>query len=190
MLPLMKLPFGRSSDRTEGQGTAAAVERLAQRLDRLIELTERTNELLEERSRVPGRTAQEAPMSPGQQITADTRAVRPVGGRRRRDAAGRTAPRRSRGKRRASASGRRSQAAAVRPLRLHEAIIQVLEKAGSPLSARDIAERIREGGLYEPPRSGHELRAGQVSARVGNATYRARFVRRDGRIWLADRTLP
>lgn len=139
---------------------------------------------------VPGPTAEGAPKSPGQQITADTRAERSVGGSRRRDAAGGTAARRGRGKRRASASRRRSQSAAVRPLRLHEAIIQVLEKAGEPLSARDIAERIREDNLYEPPRSGHELRGGQVSARVGNATYRDRFVRRDGRIWLADRTLP
>jgi hypothetical protein len=69
---------------------------------------------------------------------------------------------------------------------LHDAIIRVLLDAGEPLTANDIAARIRERNLFEPPRSGHELRSGQISARVGNATYRDRFVRRDGRIWLAD----
>lgn len=74
----------------------------------------------------------------------------------------------------------------ARPVKLHEAIIQVLLDAGEPLIASDIAARIRARDLYQPPRSGHELRGGQVSARVGNATYRDRFVRREGRIWLAD----
>jgi len=71
-------------------------------------------------------------------------------------------------------------------MKLHEAIIQVLLDAGEPLTANELAARIREHKLFEPPTSGHELRGGQVSARVGNATYRDRFVRREGRIWLAD----
>jgi hypothetical protein len=71
-------------------------------------------------------------------------------------------------------------------VKLHQAIIRVLLDAGGALTANEIAARIRERNLYEPPRSGHELRGGQVSARVGNATYVNRFVRRDGRIWLAD----
>lgn len=129
----------------------------------------------------------ESLFSARKETTADTPAGRAGGSRGR--GAGRSAARRSRGKRRNSASVRRSHSVVPRSLRLHEAIIQVLEEAGEPLSAHDIAERIRVGGLYEPPRSGHELRGGQVSARVGNATYRDRFVRRDRRIWLADRAL-
>lgn len=72
------------------------------------------------------------------------------------------------------------------PLKLHEAIIRILIDAGEPLTANEVAARIRQRSLFVPPRSGHELRGGQVSARVGNATYRDRFVRREGRIWLAD----
>lgn len=74
--------------------------------------------------------------------------------------------------------GRRQPTPSVKPMRLHEAIIVVLEDAGQPLTANDIAARIRERDLFQPPRSGRELRGGQVSARVGNATYRDRFVRR------------
>lgn len=176
----MKLPFGRSNDRGESQERAAAIERITQQLDRLIELIERTNDLLQRRTPDPSETAQQASVLSGELAAADPQAERPVGGSRNGDAAGRD--------KRASAGGRRRETAAERPLRLHEAIIHVLETAGEPLSAHDIAERIRTAGLYEPPRSGHELRSGQVSARVGNATYRDRFVRRDGRIWLDGRT--
>ncbi len=62
----------------------------------------------------------------------------------------------------------------------------MLLDADEPLTHNEIAGCIRERNLFEPPRSGHELRGGQVSTRVGNATYRGRFLRREGRIWLKD----
>jgi hypothetical protein len=153
------------------------------RLDRLIAIGKRTNELLErveppgaadprktdergqpKRARAGPRAARQTPTK-----SPTRRRTRPAGERRRRSTGRANEPPRAAGQ-----------------VKLHEAIIQVLLDAGEALTANDIAARIRERDLYAPPRSGHELRGGQVSARVGNATYRDRFVRRDGRIWLAD----
>ena len=177
----MRLPFlrfGRGSD----PAVVTELDAVAERLDRLIAIGERTNQLLEqlqppaitqpnvgegdqaESARVPDAPTHVATQRPGPRQTG------PVGRRQRRKTG--------------SDELRRSTSEA--PRRLHEAIIRVLLDAGEPLTAKDIAGRIRERNLFEPPRSGHELRGGQVSARVGNATYRDRFLRREGRIWLRD----
>lgn len=71
--------------------------------------------------------------------------------------------------------------------RLHEEIISILEEHGGPMSARDIAEQVRSRGRYRPPRRSTPVDSGQISARVSNPTYRDRFVRREGGIWLANR---
>ena len=158
-----------------------ALDRLTEHVDRLIVTVARTNGLLERL---------ETPKSPPQptadvSMPEDSKRDTARGPSRATPAsATRRAPRgtsRSRLRRREE-----QRPATVGPQRLHEAIIQVLREAGEPLSANEIAARIRERNLFQPPRSGHELRGGQVSARVGNAHYRSRFVRRDGRIWLAD----
>jgi len=68
---------------------------------------------------------------------------------------------------------------------LHDEMIAVIRKRG-PLSAGELAVAIVERGRYSVPRSGKALDAKTVSQRVSNPTYRARFVRREGRIGLAD----
>lgn len=178
----MRLPFFRS--RLENNPSVReALERIEVRLDRLIASGERTNELLERIEAPDAATSRKVderdlPQSPraseriSRQVPTKSpspRRTRPAGGRRPRP------------------TGRAGEPArAAGPVKLHEAIIEVLLDAGDPLTANDVAARIRERNLFIPPRSGHELRGGQVSARAGNATYRDRFVRREGRIWLAD----
>lgn len=162
---------------------ADALGRIVERLDRLIAIAERTNVLLErvELQSAPLPAKNDVPDQPKSYPGAErTSGPAPTQGRSRR----RT---KSTGGGRQRPGTRADQPAQVAgPVKLHEAIIQVLLDAGEPLTANDLAARIRDRNLFEPPRSGHELRGGQVSARVGNATYRDRFVRRDGRIWLAD----
>ncbi|MDQ3690650.1 MAG: hypothetical protein M3406_11585 [Chloroflexota bacterium] len=68
---------------------------------------------------------------------------------------------------------------------LHDEMIAVIRERG-PLPAGELAVAIIERGRYAAPRSGKALDAKTVSQRVSNPTYRARFVRRDGRIALAD----
>jgi hypothetical protein len=68
---------------------------------------------------------------------------------------------------------------------LHDEMIAVILERG-PLSAGELAVAIIERGRYAAPRSGKALDAKTVSQRVSNPTYRARFVRRDGKIALAD----
>ncbi len=68
---------------------------------------------------------------------------------------------------------------------LHDEMIAVLRERGS-LPAADLAAAIVERGRYAVPRSGKPLDAKTVSQRVSNPTYRSRFVRREGRIGLAD----
>jgi hypothetical protein len=68
---------------------------------------------------------------------------------------------------------------------LHDEMIEVLRERG-PMSAAELAGAIAERGRYAPPRSGKALDAAMVSQRVSNPTYRARFVRSDGRIGLAE----
>ena len=68
---------------------------------------------------------------------------------------------------------------------LHDEMIAVLRENG-PLPAADLAAAIVERGRYIVPRSGKPIDAKTVSQRVSNPTYRALFVRREGRIGLAE----
>ncbi len=68
---------------------------------------------------------------------------------------------------------------------LHDEMIAVIRERG-PLPAGELAVAIIERGRYAAPRSGKALDAKTVSQRVSNPTYRARFVRREGKIALAD----
>ena len=178
----MRLPFPRFERRSDRTGSSAPAA-FADRLDRLIAVGERTNQLLEQLLVTAPPTAEAGEIRPPRPESASDRIAGSAVPRGRKSTQTPAKGSRQRGKTR---GGRSQQATGQAPRKLHEAIIQVLLEAGEPLTAHDLAARIRERELFEPPRSGHELRAGQVSARVGNATYRHRFVRRDGRIWLAD----
>ena len=68
---------------------------------------------------------------------------------------------------------------------LHDEMIAVIRERG-PMRAADLAAAIVERGRYSVPRSGKPLDAKTVSQRVSNPTYRARFVRSEGRIGLAE----
>ena len=68
---------------------------------------------------------------------------------------------------------------------LHDEMIAVIAERG-PLTAAELAAAIVERGRYAPPRSGKPLDAATVSQRASNPTYRGRFVRREGRIGLAE----
>jgi chemotaxis protein histidine kinase CheA len=68
---------------------------------------------------------------------------------------------------------------------LHDEMIAVISERG-PLTAAELAQAISERGRYAPPRSGKSLDAATVSQRASNPTYRSRFVRREGRIGLAQ----
>lgn len=70
---------------------------------------------------------------------------------------------------------------------LHDEMIAVIRERG-PMPAGDLAAAIVERGRYAVPRSGKPLDAKTVSQRVSNPTYRSRFLRREGRIGLADET--
>lgn len=176
----MRLPF-RSPKREPDRAVEQALDRLTERIDRLLATMTRTNELLErlEAAGSPWQPSASASV-PKQLMHETTRGPSP--------APRASAPSRRRAGAPSSRLLRRDEPrpAAVGPRRLHEAITLVLREAGEPLTANDIAARIRDRNLFAAPRSGHELSGSQVSARVGNAHYRSRFVRRDGRIWLAD----
>jgi hypothetical protein len=89
-----------------------------------------------------------------------------------------TAPSRGRPKRVSAApSGER--------VALHDEMIAVIREKG-PLHAAELAAAIVERGRYAVPRSGKPIDAKTVSQRVSNPTYRSRFVRREGRIGLAE----
>jgi hypothetical protein len=88
--------------------------------------------------------------------------------------------------------GRPRKQAAAAPRRktgpkvaLHDEIIAVIGERG-PQTAAELASAIVERGNYQAPRSGKPLDAATVNARVSNPTYRARFVRREHRIGLAE----
>jgi hypothetical protein len=68
---------------------------------------------------------------------------------------------------------------------LHEEITAVLSERG-PMSAADLAHAITERGRYVAQRSTKALDANAVNSRVSHPHYRARFVRQDGKIALAE----
>ena len=68
---------------------------------------------------------------------------------------------------------------------LHDEIAAVITELG-PQTAAELATAIVERGRYQAPRTAKPLDAATVNARVSNPTYRARFVRREHRIGLAE----
>lgn len=88
-------------------------------------------------------------------------------------------PPRRRGTKRASAAPFAERVA------LHDEMIAIIRERG-PMRAGELADAIVERGRYTVPRSGKPLDAKTVSQRVSNPTYRARFVRDEGRIGLAE----
>lgn len=80
---------------------------------------------------------------------------------------------------------RRVSAAPAPRVALHDEMIAVLAERG-PMTAGELAAAIADRGRYAPPRSGKPLDAAMVSQRASNPTYRPRFVRREGRIGLAE----
>ena len=70
---------------------------------------------------------------------------------------------------------------------LHDEIAAVITERG-PQTAAELAAAVVERGRYTPPRSTRPIDAAIVNSRVSNPVYRDRFVRRDGRIGLAERS--
>jgi hypothetical protein len=68
---------------------------------------------------------------------------------------------------------------------LHDEISAVIRERG-PQTAAELASAITERGRYLQPRSTKPLDAATVNARVSNPKYRPGFVRREGRIGLAE----
>ncbi|MDH4333789.1 MAG: hypothetical protein OEW24_00750 [Chloroflexota bacterium] len=68
---------------------------------------------------------------------------------------------------------------------LHDEIAAVIAERG-PQTAAELSAAIVERGNYAPPRSAKPLDAASVNARVSNPKYRPLFVRREGRIGLAE----
>jgi hypothetical protein len=82
-------------------------------------------------------------------------------------------------------AGARSSKKASPKVALHDEITAVIRELG-PQTAAELASVIAERGLYKAPRTVKPLDAATVNARVSNPTYRARFVRREHRIGLAE----
>lgn len=80
---------------------------------------------------------------------------------------------------------RRASAAPAAKVALHDEMIAVISERG-PMTAGELAAVISERGRYAPPRSGRPIDAAMVSQRASNPTYRSRFLRREGRIGLAE----
>jgi hypothetical protein len=145
---------------------------LVERLNLLIETQRQTNVLLERL------IAQKGSGPPGQR-------TRPPA-----DATTSETKRGAVAARRRKATIQRPKGETRRSPGLHQEIEAVLREAGRPLPANVIAERIRERGMYTPPRSSKPLSGSNVNSRVANPTYRSRFVRRDDGIWLTTTESP
>lgn len=81
---------------------------------------------------------------------------------------------------------RRGQADEPPRARLHEEIAAVLRETGGPMTSAQIAERIRQRGLFEPPRSKRKLDVLMVASRISHENYRHLFSREGGRVRLAE----
>ena len=79
----------------------------------------------------------------------------------------------------------RPAAVGIAKVALHDEISAVIGERG-PQTAAELAIAIAERGRYRQPRSAKPLDAATVNARVSNPKYRPRFVRREGRIGLAE----
>ena len=80
---------------------------------------------------------------------------------------------------------RRASAAPAARVALHDEMIAVISERG-PMTAGELAAAVSERGRYAPPRSGRSIDAAMISQRASNPTYRSRFLRREGRIGLAE----
>jgi hypothetical protein len=78
-----------------------------------------------------------------------------------------------------------SGGAVPRRVALHEEIAAVIAETG-PLPASEIAARVGKRKRYRAPRSARPIDAATINSRVSNPHYRDRFVRRGGRIGLAE----
>jgi hypothetical protein len=116
-----------------------ALERIEDRLDRLIAVGERTNELLEraERLSAPQPAQSDVPDQPEDPRPAERTSRSP-----RRQGSPKRRPTESTGGRRQRTAKRADQPAPVAsPVKLHQAIIRVLLDAGEALTANEIAAR-------------------------------------------------
>ena len=159
--------------------TQAAPDGIATLVVRLDELTRRVDALTATPTAAPAQAATVEPMA---------EAVIPVRrgpGRPRKTApTAETAPPAKPQKRAARKAVKRvAGRKAKRPL--HDEIAAVIADRG-PQTAAELAAAIVERGNYAPPRSAKPLDAASVNARVSNPKYRPRFVRREGRIGLAE----
>jgi len=159
--------------------TQAAPDGIATLVARLDELTRRVDALTATPTAAPAQAATVEPMA---------EAVIPVKrgpGRPRKTAlTAETAPPAKPQKRAARKAVKRVAAKkAKRPL--HDEIAAVIAERG-PQTAAELAAAIVERGNYAPPRSAKPLDAASVNARVSNPKYRPLFVRREGRIGLAE----
>jgi len=85
------------------------------------------------------------------------------------------------------ARSRKTKGAATKGAKvaLHDEISAVISERG-PQTTAELAAAITERAKYLQPRSAKPLNAATVSARVSNPKYRPLFVRREGRIGLAE----
>jgi hypothetical protein len=137
---------------------------IAERLERLLKTAQQTNRLL----RHEGHANTKADLADDRAIDTHRR------GRREADT-----PRRPSIKR---AKGTRSR----RGPSLHEEIAAVLSEVGRPMSLAELADKIQARGRFVRPRGSGPVTSNQVSSRVSNQQYRDQFVRRNGRISLAE----
>jgi len=159
--------------------TQAAPDGIATLVARLDELTRRVDALTATPTAAPAQAATAEPMA------EPVIPVKRGPGRPRKTApTTETAPPAKPQKRAARKAVKRVAAKkAKRPL--HDEIAAVIAERG-PQTAAELAAAIVERGNYAPPRSAKPLDAASVNARVSNPKYRPLFVRREGRIGLAE----
>jgi hypothetical protein len=69
--------------------------------------------------------------------------------------------------------------------RLHEEIAAVLRETARPLTSAEIADRIRQRGRFEPPRSKRPVDVLMVASRISHESYKHLFTREGGLVRLA-----
>ncbi len=153
--------------------TQAAPDGIATLVARLDELTRRVDAL----------TA--TPTAAAAEPTAEAAPVKRGPGRPRKTAVTGEAPPSAIKAPKRAARKATGKAAAKAKTPLHSEIAAVLAERG-PLTAVELSAAIIERGNYAPPRSAKPLDAASVNARVSNPKYRPLFVRREGRIGLAE----